>query len=111
MSNRARRLMGTVFLVLGGTTVAKASLPTSDMYPVVVDCNFEGNAIALLRNGVLFVGSMNDTTRSAAGVLYRNGLDGSAAIGVIIDFKHDPGFGKIGLVANGVPGICTIPVR
>ncbi|MEH2568552.1 hypothetical protein V1289_008179 [Bradyrhizobium sp. AZCC 2289] len=96
---------------LAGTTAATAGLPTSDMYPVVADCNFEGNAIASLRNGVLFVGGTNDATRSAPGVLYRNGLDASAAIDVIIDFKHDSGFGKIGLVANGVPGLCTIPVR
>jgi hypothetical protein len=101
--------MGAVFLGLAETTAAKAGLPTSDMYPVVAELWRQRHSVAAY--GVLFVGSINDTTRSAPGVLYRNGSNASEAIDVIIDFKHDPGFGKIGLVANGVPGLCTISVK
>jgi hypothetical protein len=113
MSNRAwRRLMGAFFFFgLANTAAYAASLPTSDMYPAVVDCTFEGHTIASLRNGVLFITDTKDPVPNAPGVLYRNGLNSSAAMDVTVDYTHDFGFGKVGLVTNGVHGLCTIPAR
>lgn len=89
------------------TGVGAANVPTPDMWPVVVNCTFDGHTIAGLKAGVLFIRENKNPAPNVPGVLYRNGLNLSAAMDVTVDYTRDPGFGKLYVIANGVSGLCT----